>query len=94
VNKDQQEQLEREQAFAAVGMQVVNNEAFKQAMTARKAQIFDTFCRSSADQTELRDEAWRTMKNMKALEDFLNTALQTGKMADATLEQMRPAETH
>ena len=87
MNKDQKEQLDRELSLADLGAQVVNNEAYKQAMTARKAQIFEVFCSTSADQSDIRDEAWRTMKNMQSLEKYFENALTTGKLAQATLEQ-------
>jgi hypothetical protein len=83
---DKLEQEKRESAFAALGQQVINNEAYKQAMTLRKAQIFETFCNTKQDQPDVREEAWRTMKNMNALEDYFRILLETGKMADQTLE--------
>ena len=84
--KDQREQLEQESAFAKMGQQVVNNEAFKQAMVIRERQIFEVFCSTKADQSDIREEAWRTMVNLRALQGFLKRALETGKMADETLE--------
>ncbi len=87
MDKDQKAQLEAEVAFAEQGKQVLNNAAFKQAMDVRKAQIFEVFCRTSADQVDIRDEAWRTMKNLEAFENWLKTALQTGKMADDQLSK-------
>ena len=89
---DPKEQLEQESAFAKMGQQVVNNEAFKQALTVRKAQIFEVFCKTKADQSDIREEAWRTMVNMKALEDYLHKALTTGNMADTTLDALNKAE--
>lgn len=80
--------LENELAFAELGKQVINNEAYQQAITIRKAQIFEVFCSTSADQSDVRDEAWRTMKNMNALEDYLKQALTTGNMAEKSLESM------
>lgn len=85
---EQEEQLKRESAFAVQGNLVLNNEAFKQAITLRKAQIFELFCRTKPDQTDVREEAWRTMVNINALEDYLTKALSTGKMADSQLESM------
>jgi hypothetical protein len=82
------DQEEQESAFAKMGLQVVDNEAFKQALTVRKAQIFEIFCKTKADQQDVREEAWRTMVNMNALEDFFKKALTTGKMADAALDAM------
>jgi len=82
----QKEQNKREVAFAALGQLVVNNEAYQQAMTARKAQIFDVFCKTKQDQTDVREEAWRTMKNMEALEKWFEHLLNTGKMAEQSLK--------
>ena len=87
MNKDQKEQQEREVAFANMGKQVVNNEAYRQAITARKAQIFDVFCKTKADQVDIREEAWRTMKNMDALEQYFKHILETGRMAEEMLKK-------
>ncbi len=90
---DPKEQLEQESAFAKMGQQVVNNEAFKKAIQERKDQIFELFCRTKADQQEVREEAWRTMVNMEVLEKYLHKALTTGRMADTTLALLNKAET-
>lgn len=82
----QKEQNEKEVAFAAQGKLVINNTAYQQAITARKAQIFDVFCKTKQDQTEIREEAWRTMKNMEALEKWFEHLLNTGKMAEQSLK--------
>ncbi len=84
---EQEEQYEREVEFAAMGAQVLNNAAYTQAMTIRKAQIFELFCKTKQEQGDVREEAWRTMQNINALEDWLNTALTTGKMAQQSLDQ-------
>ena len=83
---DNKEQFEQEVAFANMGKQVVNNEAYKQAITARKAQIFNVFCNTKQDQSDVREEAWRTMKNMSALESYFEQILTTGKMAEQGLD--------
>ena len=82
----EKEQLEQEVSFANMGKQVVNNEAYIQAITARKAQIFDVFCNTKKDQSDVREEAWRTMKNMDALEAYFQDILTTGKMAEQNHE--------
>jgi len=84
---DQKEQLENEVTFANMGKQVLSNEAYKQAITIRKAQIFDVFCNTKKDQEDVREEAWRTMKNMDALEQYFENLLTTGKMAETTLKE-------
>ena len=84
---DQEEQLEREVTLAQQGKAILNNPAFKQALVIRKAQIFDVFCNTKKDQEDVREEAWRTMKNMDALEQYFQEMLSTGKMAEATLKE-------
>ena len=83
---DQEEQLNREVTLAAEGKQILNNPAFKRALVIRKAQIFEVFCKTKRDQEDVREEAWRTMKNMDALEQYFQEMLATGKMAEATLK--------
>jgi len=88
MNEEQKTQLERESEFARTGKQVLDNPAFNQAITVRRAQIFEIFCNTSKDQSDIRDEAWRTMKNMDALESYFKMALETGKMADMQLKSL------
>jgi len=83
----QKSQLENEVAFANMGKLVINNEAYKQAITLRKGQIFEVFCNTKHEQSDVREEAWRTMKNMNALEDYFKTLLETGNMAETTLKK-------
>lgn len=86
---DIEEQLSEEVMFASMGQQVLNNEAYKQAIMTRKAHLFDVFCKTSKDQEDVREEAWRTMKNLEALELYFEEVLITGKMAEQQLEQLR-----
>ena len=86
MTEDQKEQLERESAFAAMGKQVLGNAAYNEAMTVRRAQIFEVFCKTNKDQEDVREEAWRTMKNLDAIEEYFRVLLETGKMAEETLK--------
>ena len=86
---DQKDQLENKVTFAAQIKQVVNNPAFQQALILRKSQLFEDFCNTKQDQEDVREEAWRTMKNIIALEDYFNELLTTGQMAETTLESMK-----
>ena len=81
--------LEQQSAFAQMGKQVLDNKAFQEAMMTRKAQIFDLFCSTKPDQSDVREMAYITMINMLAFEEYFNTAMQTGKMADKTLESYK-----
>jgi len=82
------EQEDQEIAFANMGKQVLSNKAFQETIAARKAQIFDIFCNTKPEQTDVREEAWRTMNNMLALESYLDQMLETGKLAEHTLKQI------
>jgi len=89
---EQIEQLRQESTFALMGKQVLDNEAFKTAMATRKLQIFDIFCESGMDQSDVREKAYLTMINMIAFEEFFKQAMETGKMADITLESINKEE--
>ena len=84
--EEQAEIAKQESAFAQMGKQVLDNAAFKQAMVTRKAQIFDLFCSTKPDQSDVREMCYLTMVNMLAFEEYFRTAMETGKMADMTLE--------
>ena len=71
-----------------MGVQVLNNEAYKTAFTVRRAQIFEVFCNTNKDQADIREEAWRTMKNLDSLDAYFKQALTTGNMADITLDKL------
>jgi hypothetical protein len=86
MNKDQIEQLEQEVDIANQGRLVLNNVAFKQAFARRQAELFAVFTESRHDEPEIREEAWRTMQNLTALEDYFRDILTTGKMASDDLK--------
>lgn len=88
MNKEQKKQLDREVEFANMGRQVLKNQAFNEAFTVRSAQIFTDFCKSKEDETEIRDEAWRSMQNLNAIEDYFRQLLETGKMAESSLKSL------
>ena len=87
--EQQKDHLKQESAFAQMGQQVLNNAAYKRALFLRKAQLFEDFSNTKQDQSDVREEAWRTMQNIKALEKFFEETLTTGKMADTSLESLK-----
>lgn len=87
--RERKEILEEHVKIAEMGRQVMGNEAFKQAFTARQARIFDEFCSSSAADQSVRDEAWRSMQNLLALKEYFEQTLTTGKMAFEELKSMK-----
>jgi hypothetical protein len=86
---NEKEQLEQEVDLAQMGKNVLNNEAYKQAFTARKAQIFDVFVNTKQEQEDVRQEAWRTMQNLNSLEEYFRIILETGKMAEMSLKSIK-----
>ena len=84
-DKERKEKLEENVKFANMGVQLLNNEVFKAALTARKAQIFDEFCNSSQNDDSARAEAWRTMKNLDGLETYFRQVLESGAIAEEEL---------
>lgn len=83
-----EDDLKEKAKLEAMGQLVVNNEAFKRAVKQRKDELFDTFTSTRADQTEEREEAWRTMQNLNALLDYFETILIDGKMAREQLNKL------
>jgi hypothetical protein len=81
MNDDQTEQLKREEELGNQGRLVLNNIAYQQAFQIRKAEVFMSFTDSKEGETKKRDEAWRTMQNLIALEEYFKEVLDTGKMA-------------
>ena len=82
------EHLAEESKLGQMGLQVLNNHVFKQAMLAREAQLFEVFCNTKKDQDDVREEAWRTMQNLKCLQQYFDQELTTGKLADNQLEEL------
>lgn len=87
--EEQIEQAKRESEFALLGKQVLDNPAYNQVFLVRRSQLFDVFSNTKKDQQDVREEAWRTMQNLNAIEEFFRIALETGKMADTTLESLK-----
>jgi len=86
MNKDQKEILESEVSNAAHSQQVLNNPAYREAFIARKAKIFDNFCKSKPEEVGKRETAYLEMRNLLSLERYFEKSLQSGKMAEQTLD--------
>ena len=86
MTKDQKEIHENAVVMANHARQVLTNPAYQEAFTARKAKLFDIFCNSKAEESDKRDEAWREMQNLIALERYFNKVLQSGRMSGETLK--------
>jgi hypothetical protein len=85
---EMKEELERQASFAALGRQVLGNEAYKSAFTTRKAHLFNVFCNTAPDQTDVREEAYKSMQNLLSLESYFEEILESGKMSQETLDEL------
>ena len=65
---------------------ILDNEAFKEAMTIMKARVLQAWKETSLQNTEERDFYWLQIKAIDALEINLKTMLETGKMASIQME--------
>ena len=63
---------------------VINNPIYKEALILLKAQMMETFQRTKYDQKEEREEIWREMKVLDALERQLESVMRTGRLAELT----------
>lgn len=73
--------------FGGLASQVIDNPAYQAAITMIKATIFEDFQNSGPEDAEQREEAWRTMKNLNALEGLFNDFLADGCLAKEQLEK-------
>ena len=81
MRNEQTENIARLIEQGAQAKALKNNTFFSQLMADRKSQIFEKFCRTAADDNAERDELWRTMQNLKAIERHINEAIHTAVMA-------------
>ena len=67
--------------------QVLNNEVYKEAFTALRAELYEGFCKTSFKQSDERDEIWRHQQAVDYIEGYLKEVMETGEIARATLAQ-------
>lgn len=60
---------------------VIGSPVYKEAMMALRGQMMEEFTKTSYDQSEQRDEIWRTMKVLDAIEAKLKYVMTTGRIA-------------
>lgn len=73
-----------EMSRAERARQVLNDEMFKEAITAIKGEIYNKFLRTSYDQAVEREELWRKSQAVEALEGYLERVMISGKLAEQT----------
>ena len=65
--------------------QVLENPIFKESFMLIRADIVDKFTNTKFNQKDERDELWRKMQTLDAIEKHLTRVLQTGTLAEQTL---------
>lgn len=60
---------------------VINNPVYKEAIMALRGQMMEEFSKTTYEQSNARDEIWRTMKVLDAIESKLKYVMTTGRIA-------------
>ena len=71
--------------YEAAGL--LDNHIFKSAMLASKAKLVNEFIDSSPDDSKARESAYLQLRAMTAFFDELAEKIQTGKIAERTLDE-------
>ena len=67
--------------------QVLNNEIYKEAFTALRAELYDGFCKTKFKDSDERDEIWRKQQAVDFIENYLKEVMETGEIARQSLLQ-------
>lgn len=60
---------------------ILNNPLYQEAIMTLRGQMMEQFTKTTHDQSDERDEVWRTMKVLDAIERQLESIMSTGKLA-------------
>ena len=81
-----QEQAARAQlSRASLAQQVLSNSIYMESFNLIKAKFMDDFTKTSFKQSAERDELWRKMQTIEAVESYIIDVMETGKIAEDTL---------
>ena len=64
---------------------LINNAIYQESFILLKAQMMKAFQDTRYDQSEERDEIWREMKVLGAVERQIKAVMQTGKFAEKSI---------
>ena len=76
---------------AELARQITQNPVYIQAMHMIQAQAFNEFSNTEADQSGIRDEAWRLMQSHKEFSKVLEHLMEKGLFADDS-KKMKEAD--
>ena len=68
---------------------VMNNKAFKEAVSAIKSSLLQKFETTQADESERRDELWRQITQLNTVVAMLNSYMKHGEVAKEKLTLMQ-----
>ena len=84
---NREQALQQEKSRGVRARQVLDNEIYKEAMTALKAELYQGFINTKFRDSDERDEIWRKQQAVEFVESYLQEVMETGKIAEATLAQ-------
>ena len=66
-----------------LAQQVIDNPVYKQSFDAIRAHSYEIIERSKPSQTDVREEAYKTLKTLKSVQKQLDDVMRSGKLKDA-----------
>ncbi len=91
LNKTEEELLASEVIREQSALSVINNAEFQTAFISYKAELFDSFSKTNADQQEKREDIYRQIKAVDTVEAKLIRVIKTGSMAREQLNMLSRA---
>jgi hypothetical protein len=89
MNDAEYTQLLKEQQRANAAREVTEHPLYIEAFEAYRARLMDEWQASPARDKEGREHLWLMLKTAQAVQNHLQTIMQTGQMASLQLEQKR-----
>jgi hypothetical protein len=65
---------------AVLSAQVLDNPMFNSAIEHTRERLFKQFVNTKAEESEVREEVWRSMQNLESICKELKKAINEGKM--------------
>lgn len=91
VNKTEEELLTQEVIREQSALSVLNNKEFQRAFIGYRADLFDSFSKTKADEHDKREDIYRQIKAVDTVEAKLIRVIKTGKMAREQLSILAKA---
>lgn len=76
---------EREVHRSRQASQLMADPMLQEALTFRKADLFEQFCSSSVNDVELREQIWRQYQESQCFEQYLSSVISDGAVGQEDL---------